>query len=125
VDHDLGGGVAQILAVRRPELVRGLILISAISYSWPIPSVKAMREVGPLVERLPDAVMRFNLYVGLVLRGYDDPTRARESISDHWPYYERAGGAAPLLRQFRSLDVRDTLGIADQIPNLDLPARLV
>jgi len=40
VGHDLGGGVAQILAVRRPELVRGLVLTNAVCYdSWPIPSV--------------------------------------------------------------------------------------
>ena len=126
VGHDLGGGVAQILAVRRPELVRGLVLTNAICYdSWPIPSVKAMRAAGPLVERLPDAIMRFNLYVGLFLRGHDDPTRARESIAEHWPYYEAAGGAAALIRQARSLDVQDTLAIADQIPNIDAPARLV
>ena len=32
VGHDLGGGVAQILAVRHPELVGGLVLMNAISY---------------------------------------------------------------------------------------------
>lgn len=32
VGHDLGGGVAQILAVRQPELVRGLVLANAICY---------------------------------------------------------------------------------------------
>ena len=45
VGHDLGGGVAQILAVRQPELVRGLILTNSICYdSWPMPSVKAMGQ---------------------------------------------------------------------------------
>ena len=126
VGHDLGGGVAQILAVRTPELVRGLVLTNAICYdSWPIPSVKAMRAAGPLVERLPDAIVRFNLYMGLFLRGHDDLGRAKESLAEHWPNYEGAGGAAALVRQVRSLDVRDTLAIADQIPNLDVPARLV
>ena len=102
VGHDLGGGVAQILAVRQPELVRGLVLINSICYdSWPIPSVKAMGAMGSAVER------------------------ANESIEEHWPYYERAGGAAAMIRQVRSLDVNDTLAIADQIPNLNVPARLV
>jgi len=126
VGHNLGGGVAQILAVRRPELVRGLVLTNAVCYdSWPIPSVKAMRAAGPLVERLPNAVMRLNLYVGLFLRGHDNRARARESFAEHWPYYEAAGSAAALVRQFRSLDVRDTLAIADRISSLDVPARLV
>ena len=126
VGHDLGGGVAQILAVRKPELVRGLVLTNAICYgSWPIPSVKAMWAAGPLVERLPDTIMRFNLYVSLFLRGHDDRTRAKESLAEHWPYYEATGGAAALIRQTRSLDVNDTLAIADRIPDLDVPARLV
>jgi len=126
VGHDLGGGVAQIVAVRTPELVRGLVLTNAICYdSWPIPSVKVMRAAGPLIERLPDAIVRFNLYRGLFLRGHDDRARAKESLAEHWPNYEGAGGAAALVRQVRSLDVRDTLAIADQIPNLDVPARLV
>ncbi len=30
-----------------------------------------------------------------------------------------------MVRQVRSLDVNDTLAVADQIPNLDVPARLV
>ena len=43
VGHDLGGGVAQILAVRNPELVRALALTNCISYdSWPFPPVKGI-----------------------------------------------------------------------------------
>ena len=126
VGHNLGGGVAQIMAVRNPELVRGLVLTNAICYdSWPIPSVKAMRTMGPAVERLPDVLLRYNLYVGLFLRGHDDLTRAKESFGEHWPYYQRAGAGAALMRQVRSLNVQDTLAVADRIPSLNVPARLV
>jgi pimeloyl-ACP methyl ester carboxylesterase len=126
VGHDLGGGVAQVLAVQNPELVRGLVLTNAICYdSWPIPSVKAMRAAGPAIERMPNAVLRLNLYTGLFLRGHDDRERARESFEAHWPYYERAGAGAALVRQVRSLDVNDTLAVADRIPDLDVPARIV
>ncbi len=126
VGHDLGGGVAQILAVRHPELVRGLVLANPICYdSWPIPSVKAMRAMGPAIERLPDTILRYSLYVSLFLRGHDDRARAKESFREHWPYYERAGAGAALIRQARSLDVNDTLSVADQIPDLDVPARVV
>ena len=126
VGHDLGGGVAQILAVRTPELVRGLVLTNSICYdSWPIPSVKAMRVAAPLVERLPDTTVRLNLNVGLFLQGHDDRTRAKESLAEHWPYYGAAGGAAALVRQARSLDVRDTSEISDRIPEINVPVRLV
>lgn len=125
VGHDLGGGVAQILAVRHPGLVKGLVLTNAICYdSWPIPSVKAMRSMGSVVERLPDDVFR-PVYASLLQQGHDDRGRARESIGEHWPYYKSAGGAAAMIRQVRSLDVRDTLDVADRIPHLDVPARIV
>ena len=47
--------------------------------------------------------------------------RAKESLTEHWPYGKATGGTAALIRQTRSLDVNDTLAIADQIPNLGLP----
>ncbi len=65
------------------------------------------------------------MYVGLFLRCYDDRARAKKSLVEHWPYYGAAGDAAALVHQARSLDVEDTLTIANQIPNLDVPVRLV
>ena len=75
VGHDLGGGVAQILAVKHPELVRGLVLTNAISYdSWPIPQVKLLRAMGPVVERLPDGVFRF-IYANFHVAGPRRPAK--------------------------------------------------
>jgi pimeloyl-ACP methyl ester carboxylesterase len=125
VGHDLGGGVAQIVAVQHRELVRGLVLMNAIAYdSWPIPSVKAMQVLGPLVARLPKGVFRLVLQL-FIVQGHDNPACAREAMAAHWPYYAAADGAAAFIRQVRSLDVRDTLAIADRLPHLDVPARLV
>lgn len=125
VGHDLGGGVAQILAVRHPELVKGLVLTNSICYdSWPVMPVKAIRVSGPAFARLPNGVFRL-VYAGFLLGGHDDRAVAKESAAEHRPYYEAAGGAAALVRQIRSLDVRDTLDVADEIPKLDVPARIV
>lgn len=125
VGHDLGGGVAQILAVRHPELVQGLVLTNCICYdSWPVTPMKAIRVAGPAFARLPNPVFS-RVYAGFLLGGHDDRERWRESILEHRPYYEREGGAVALVRQARSLDVRDTLAIVDRIPDIDVPARLV
>ena len=125
VGHDLGGGVAQILAVRHPGLVRGLVLTNCICYdNWPIFPVKAIRATGAVSARLPHPVFRL-VYDGLLLGLHDDRGVAGESAAEHRAYYERAGGAAALVRQARSLDVRDTLEISARIPELDVPARLV
>ena len=125
VGHDLGGGVAQILAVRHPELVRGLVLTNCVSYdSWPIAPMRAIRAAGGLFGRMPNSAFR-RFYAAFLRGGHDDRERWRESVSEHLPLYEAAGGAGALVRQARSLNVRDTLGVAAQIPHLEVPARIV
>lgn len=123
--HDLGGGVVQIAAVRRPAACVGLFLTNAIAYdSWPIPSVKALRAASAVVGRLPHPAV--SAVVGpLMLRGHDDRRRARESLEVHRGPYLRHDGMAALARQVRSLDVRDTLAIADRLRDLEVPARLL
>jgi pimeloyl-ACP methyl ester carboxylesterase len=125
VGHDLGGGAVQIAAVRQPTRCAGLVLMNSIAYdSWPIPSVKAMRSASAIVKRLPDALFK-PTFVALLLRGHDDRTVARESIAMHWRPYQQHDGAAAMARQVNSLNVNDTLAVANELPTLNVPARVV
>ncbi|MEX2551200.1 MAG: alpha/beta hydrolase [Nitriliruptoraceae bacterium] len=125
VGHDLGGGVAQIAAVRRRERCAGLLLTNAIAYdSWPIPSVKAMRAAAPVVARMPKRLLKATLGM-LLARGHDDPAVARESLEVHFSHYAAHDGAAALARQVSALDVRDTLQVAGDLPGLGVPSRIV
>lgn len=123
--HDLGGGVAQILAVRHPELVSGLGLTNSICYdSWPITGVRALRAAGPLAERMPPGLFRgvYRSFLGL---GHGSRERLEESVAEHLPFYEEADGAAAMVRQARSLDSADTMAVAEELPRLGVPARIV
>lgn len=123
--HDLGGGVAQILAVRRPDLVAGLLLTNAVCYdSWPIPAVRAMQPLSHRMHLLPDAMVRATLGQ-LLLRGHDTPSRAMQALDRHFRPYAEHGAGAALGRQIAALDAADTLAVADQLPGLRLPARVV
>ncbi|BFN28244.1 soluble epoxide hydrolase [Pseudomonas sp. SCT] len=125
VGHDLGGGVAQIAAVRQPGLCAGLLLTNSIGYdSWPIPSVKALNAAAALVKHLPDTAGRQILRT-MMYRGHDDNALASESLDLHWQRYARHEGAASLIRQVEALDVNDTLAVADALPSLNIPARVV
>lgn len=105
--HDLGGGVAQIAAVRHPDRCAGLMLTNSIGYdSWPIPMVTALRATRAVIARMPGAGLRVMLRM-------------------HLPPYLRHNGAAAFARQVRWLDVHDTLDVADSLPRLDVPARAV
>lgn len=123
--HDLGGGVAHIAAVRRPTACAGLLLTNGIGYdSWPIPSVKAMAKASGVVSKLPAIALKPTLGV-LLARGHDDMKVARESLAIHYRPYARHGGGAAMARQVDALDVSDTLEVADRIPSLGVPARVV
>ena len=125
VGHDLGGGVAQILAVRRPELAAGLVLTNAIGYdSWPVPAVKAMRAMGGLLRHMPSSWLAWTLRSFMVL-GHDGGGIASESGDIHLPHYARNEGSEAFVRQIRALDVRDTLAIQDDLKRLELPAAIV
>ncbi|WP_104522960.1 alpha/beta fold hydrolase [Blastococcus atacamensis] len=125
VGHDLGGGVAQIAAARAPGRFSGIVLTNAVCYdSWPIPSVKAMRSAAPALRYLPELVL-YPSFVQLLHRGHDDRARALESIGVHWQHYVAHGAARSLMRQVSALDVADTLAVADELPALGLPARVV
>lgn len=125
VGHDLGGGVAQIAAVRSPGRFSGLVLTNAVAYdSWPIPSVKAMARAAALLRHLPDAAL-YPSFVQLLRRGHDQHERASESIGVHWQHYVTHGAAPSLMSQVSALDVQDTITVADRLSGLDLPARVV
>lgn len=125
VGHDLGGGVAQIAAVRAPGRFSALALTNSVCYdSWPIPSVRLMRRLAPVLARSPEVVM-YAMMAQLLHRGHDNRRRALESIGVHWAPYVAQGAASSLIRQIRALDARDTLAVAGRLPALALPARVV
>ncbi len=126
VGHDLGGGVAQIVAVREFTACAGLVLVNSVSYdSWPIGPVKALRAAGPLTRRLPGSVFRRTVFSPLMALGHDDRARARESLGAHWQPYARHGGAAAFLHQARALHAGDTLAVVPHLGQVKVPARVV
>ena len=125
--HDLGGGVAHILAVRHPERCAGLLLTNCVGYdSWPIPSVKMLRALGGMVRRLPNSVVKHGIFRMLMRRGHDDQRVASDALETHWAHYAASAAGEALIRQMRALDVRDTLEVSPQLARLrGLPARVV
>ncbi|EAR51797.1 probable oxidoreductase-putative hydrolase involved in aromatic ring cleavage [Oceanicola granulosus HTCC2516] len=123
--HDLGGGVAQIAAVRHPEMVSGLLLTNAISYdSWPVPLVSAVAKAGSIARHAPDGSFHQLLRM-MFSKGHETDAAAEAAYDAHAPHYDRHGEAEAFVRQARSLDVEDTKAIADRLPTLGIPARIV
>lgn len=123
--HDLGGGVAQIAAVREPGRYSGLFLTNSIGYdNWPVPSVSTLKAGGRLLRQLPEPLFKALLLIFYV-RGHCSLSKAVAAYRRHAPYYLRAGGPAVLENQIRWLHTQDTLDVADRLQTLPLPARVV
>jgi len=61
VAHDIGGGVAQLLAVKAPEAVRKLVLIDSVCFdSWPIP------EFEPLLSPEAEEKMSLKAFIAMM-----------------------------------------------------------
>ncbi|EAQ04549.1 probable oxidoreductase-putative hydrolase involved in aromaticring cleavage [Pseudooceanicola batsensis HTCC2597] len=125
VGHDLGGGVAQIAAVRAPQMVSGLLLTNAICYdSWPVPLVAAVAKTGSIAKHAPDS--SFHQLLKLMFsKGHETEAAAEAAFEAHAPHYDRHGEAEAFVRQAQSLNVEDTKTIAGQLSGLGLPARIV
>ncbi|MGY1915342.1 alpha/beta fold hydrolase [Blastococcus sp. SYSU DS0973] len=125
VGHDLGGGVAQILATTATERVAGLGVVNGVSYDgWPVPLVRAMKAAWPVIEHLPPTALATGLRPALrTLFAHQD--RAAPFIDRFVEPWERPGGPAQLARHLRSLDSVYTQTVAPFLPRLSLPAEIV
>jgi pimeloyl-ACP methyl ester carboxylesterase len=122
--HCVGGAVAQVAAIRYQGICAGLLLTHALAYdSWLPAFVKPLQALNGVVQRLPDPLFK-QIFRAWLRRGHDSSEQTEAALETHWPHYARNGGAA-FVRQIKALDTRDTLAVADRLPNLNLPARLI
>ena len=97
VGHDLGGAVAQWIAVHAPHRVTHLALISSVGFdAWPRRRTRAARALLGVARRLPGPLLAGEAYASL-LRGFADRDEGRHAL-DHFlrPFAPHAGREALL-----------------------------
>jgi len=118
VGHDIGGGVAQLIAVNYPEKVRKLTLIDSICFdSWPIPDFEPLQEPGAESEMsLEDflSMMRGFLPEGV----YDKSIMTDELIEMYLEPWSTENGKHAFFRNLRRLNKEYTQAITDELNNL-------
>jgi len=119
--HDIGGGVAQIVAVRHPERLNRLVLASAVCFdSWPIPEFEPLQEpdaeTGMSVDEFAKMLCDF-LPQGVA----SDAGLSPEAVGIMLRPWSGEAGKAALFRNFRRLDPEYTMAIARELETLDLP----
>jgi len=97
VGHDLGGAVAMWLAVRAPERVTRLALVSSVGFDgWPRRRTRVARALIPLVRQLPAPLLAGEAYASL-LRGFSDRDMGRHALDQFLRPFAQPAGRDALL----------------------------
>lgn len=125
VGHDLGGGVAQAMALDAPARVTRLALIDSVAFTgWPTRDVRLARALLQLTGRVPPrwvlAILRADLE-----RGYADASRAVHSIDRFIRPFTSDDGRAVFMQHLRALDARETRAIAQRLGEIAAPTAVV
>lgn len=125
VGHDLGGGIAQILATSATDRVAGMAVVNGVCFdAWPVPAVRAMKASWPALRLTPPPLLAATLQQGLrTLFVHADRARAAtRRFAEPWG---RPDGPARLAAHLRSLDSVYTQAVTPFLPRLPMPVEVV
>lgn len=125
VGHDLGGGIAQSIAVRHPTRVARLCLINSVAFDrWPSREIRFARATMPLTRHLP-ATWLLSVLRADLLRGYVVPERGAHSIEQYVRPFAEERGRGALVRQLESLDSRETTALNVRLKDIVAPTAIL
>jgi len=125
IGHDIGGGVAQLMAVDEPQRVARLILIdSAVDNNWPVPVIARLKE-ATWDQIMVNIDLRPGLREGLET-GMVTPGRVTDELVDEWTRpFQDLGGRRAYLRAARALDSRDLTSRSNHIEEILTPTLIL
>ncbi|MEU2385457.1 alpha/beta hydrolase [Streptomyces sp. NPDC012461] len=128
VAHDIGGAIGLRFAIARPERVRRLMIMDAVSYdSWPSPTWQKiideqLDEAAAMSQEDFDALLTRQLTMAVA-----DPARMTGDVLRAYlePHRSPLGRASFFEHQVRHYDSRYTQEISDRFDRLTMPVRIV
>jgi len=125
VGHDVGGGIAQALAIRYPQRVSRLCLVDTVAFDlWPTRDVKLARAMLPLTRHLPPTWLLQVLRTDL-LRGYTEHERGAHSIERYVRPFASPDGRDAFMQHLLALDARETLALTPRLKDLVQPTAIL
>ena len=125
VGHDIGGGIAQLLAVRHPTRVSRLCLVNSVGFDgWPTRDVKVAKASLPLTRHLP-ATWILGVVRSDLQRGYAEHQRGVHSIDQYLKPFASPEGRDVLVEHLLALDAAETVAIAPRLHDIVAPTALV
>lgn len=119
VGHDIGGAVAQVLAVDYPDRVDGLVLVDSVAYgSWPSSSMVSLGDPNLLGK--PEKTMDIVLQDAQI--GHDENADAEAFAQDMAAPYDSENGRRSMVRNASALNTNHTMELASRLRDVDIPA---
>jgi pimeloyl-ACP methyl ester carboxylesterase len=125
VGHDLGGGVAQIFAVRHSEMLSSLTLINSVAYDfWPVQPVTALRT--PIVRQLMMASFDLGTFRLVIRRGFYHKERVTpELLEKFMAPMQTAEGRKAFMHFARCLDNHNLTDISEDLHRMNVPTHVI
>jgi len=127
VGHDIGGGIAQLIAVDHPDILDRLVLVDSIAYdSFPEPGIARLKEPAwDDILGAPDFDLKKGLTKGLI-RGIVHSDRITSELIDNYerPFHGVEGRRA-YLRGARALRTEQLSSRKDAVEKLLLPTLII
>ncbi len=125
VGHDLGGGIAQYLAIHFPTRVTRLALIDSVAFDeWPVREVKLAKASLPLTRHLPTTWILTAIKTDLQ-RGYTAEARGAHSLEQYLLPFSTQEGRDALVEHLSALDSSETMALAPRLKDIVAPAAIV
>ena len=125
VGHEFGGAVALATAVRWPQRVARLGLVSAVAYDdWPARELRLLRAMLPLTRHLPPTFLT-TLLRKEVVRGYVAQDEGERSVTRYLRPFRTAEGRDALVEHLLALDASETQALAPRLKDLVMPTAVV
>ncbi len=125
VGHDLGGGMGQILAVRRPEMLLDLTMINTVAYDfWPVQPIIALRT--PIVRQFLMATLDLGAFRLVVKRGIYHKDRVTDDLMDLFMMpMQTVEGRKAFMHFAKCLDNHNLMEIEDDLRRLKIPVLII
>lgn len=125
IGHELGGGIAQAVAVKSPHRVSHLCLISSVAFDeWPSREIKLARATLPLTRHLPATWLLGALKTELA-RGYVDQELGARSIERYVRPFASPVGRDLLVSHLESLNSADTMDLGARLGSVPAPTAII
>lgn len=125
VGHDLGGGIAQLAAVRHADRLRSVTVVNTVGYDyWPVQPITSLRT--PILRQLLLAALDVGALALVVRRAlYHREKLTPELLAALEAPLRSADGRRAFAHWARCLDPRDLLAIVPELPRIRLPFAVV